>query len=588
MYRRLFSYVKPYKRRFVESIICMVFVAALTALSMYIIKDVVDKILIGKNTKMLLWICLIIPLVYIIKGIFSYGQTYLMGYIGQKVVLNIRNQLYEQLQRLSLDFYSKNSTGEIMSRLTNDIYAVREAIARVPAVIIRDGFTVIFLTGLLFYLHWKFALISIFLFPLTSIPIVNFGRKLRRVGRQGQNKMGDIYAILQETVTGVKIVKAFSMEKYEIKKFAQENRNFFNIIMRSMRVEALTPPVMELLGAMGISFIIWYGGSDVISGLWTAGAFFAFLGAAFATYNPVKNFSKTNNKIQQAMAAAERIFQILDTKTTVIEKEDAYPLTSFGKEIVYKDLSFCYNSSAGYVLRNINFSVKKGQIVAFVGPSGAGKTSIINLLLRFYDTDAGNIFVDGDNIKNFTLSSLRKIVGIVTQETILFNDTLKNNIAYGNMDASEEEIIRAAKMAESHDFITQTPKGYDTVIGEMGVRLSGGQKQRIAIARAILRNPSILVLDEATSSLDTESELLVQEALEHLMQNRTVLVIAHRLSTIRKADKIVVMDKGKIVQEGNHEELIKKGGLYRKLYELQFICSDNGGLLSDSSLAEAK
>ncbi len=588
MYRRLFSYVKPYKRRFVESIICMVFVAALTALSMYIIKDVVDKILIGKNTKMLLWICLIIPLVYIIKGIFSYGQTYLMGYIGQKVVLNIRNQLYEQLQRLSLDFYSKNSTGEIMSRLTNDIYAVREAIARVPAVIIRDGFTVIFLTGLLFYLHWKFALISIFLFPLTSIPIVNFGRKLRRVGRQGQNKMGDIYAILQETVTGVKIVKAFSMEKYEIKKFAQENRNFFNIIMRSMRVEALAPPVMELLGAMGISFIIWYGGSDVISGLWTAGAFFAFLGAAFATYNPVKNFSKTNNKIQQAMAAAERIFQILDTKTTVIEKEDAYPLTSFGKEIVYKDLSFCYNSSAGYVLRNINFSVKKGQIVAFVGPSGAGKTSIINLLLRFYDTDAGNIFVDGDNIKNFTLSSLRKIVGIVTQETILFNDTLKNNIAYGNMDASEEEIIRAAKMAESHDFITQTPKGYDTVIGEMGVRLSGGQKQRIAIARAILRNPSILVLDEATSSLDTESELLVQEALEHLMQNRTVLVIAHRLSTIRKADKIVVMDKGKIVQEGNHEELIKKGGLYRKLYELQFICSDNGGLLSDSSLAEAK
>ena len=588
MYRRLFSYVKPYKRRFVESIICMVFVAALTALSMYIIKDVVDKILIGKNTKMLLWICLLIPLVYIIKGIFSYGQTYLMGYIGQKVVLNIRNQLYEQLQRLSLDFYSKNSTGEIMSRLTNDIYAVREAIARVPAVIIRDGFTVIFLTGLLFYLHWKFALISIFLFPLTSIPIVNFGRKLRRVGRQGQNKMGDIYAILQETVTGVKIVKAFSMEKYEIKKFAQENRNFFNIIMRSMRVEALAPPVMELLGAMGISFIIWYGGSDVISGLWTAGAFFAFLGAAFATYNPVKNFSKTNNKIQQAMAAAERIFQILDTKTTVIEKEDAYPLTSFGKEIVYKDLSFCYNSSAGYVLRNINFSVKKGQIVAFVGPSGAGKTSIINLLLRFYDTDAGNIFVDGDNIKNFTLSSLRKIVGIVTQETILFNDTLKNNIAYGNMDASEEEIIRAAKMAESHDFITQTPKGYDTVIGEMGVRLSGGQKQRIAIARAILRNPSILVLDEATSSLDTESELLVQEALEHLMQNRTVLVIAHRLSTIRKADKIVVMDKGKIVQEGNHEELIKKGGLYRKLYELQFICSDNGGLLSDSSLAEAK
>ncbi len=588
MYKRLLSYVKPYKLRFLESMICMVFVAALTALSMYILKDVVDRVLIEKNAKTLFWICLIVPLIYIFKGLFSYGQTYLMGYIGQKVVLNIRNQLYEQLQRLSLDFYSKNSTGEIMSRLTNDVYALREAIARVPAVIIRDGFTVIFLTGLLFYLHWKFALIAIFLFPLTSIPIVNFGRKLRRVGRQGQKKMGDIYAILQETVTGVKIVKAFNMEKYEIKKFEQENRNFFNIIMRSMRVEALTSPVMELLGAMGVSFIVWYGGRDVIRGLWTAGAFFAFVGAAFSTYNPIKNFSKMNNKIQQAMAAAERIFQILDKKTTIIEKKDAYPLTSFGKEIVYKDLFFGYDSSEKHVLRDINFTVKKGQIVAFVGPSGAGKTSIVNLLLRFYDASTGSILIDGDDIKNFTLGSLRKRVGIVTQETILFNDTLKNNIAYGKMDASEEEIIRAAQMAEAHGFITQLPKGYDTVIGEMGVRLSGGQKQRIAIARAILRNPSILILDEATSSLDTESELLVQEALEHLMQNRTVLVIAHRLSTVRKADKIVVMDKGKIVQEGKHEELIKKGGLYKKLYELQFIGSDDEDRLSNFSVAEVK
>lgn len=576
MYKRLLSYVKPYKLRFAESMVCMIFVAALTAISMYILKDVVDKILIEKNTKMLLLICVVVPLIYMFKGLFAYGQTYLMGYIGQKVVLNIRNQLYEKLQRLSLDFYNKNSTGEIMSRLTNDIYALREAIVRVPACIIRDGFTIIFLTILLFYLHWKFAFIAVFIFPLTSLPIVKFGRKLRRVGRQGQKKMGDIYSILQETVTGVKIVKAFNMEKHEIEKFAQENRNFFSIIMRSMRVEALTSPVMEFLGALGVAFIIWYGGRDVIRGLWTAGAFFAFVGAAFSAYNPIKSFSKMNNKIQQAIAAAERIFQILDEKITVIEKEKAYPLTSFKKEIIYKDLFFGYNSSTEDVLKNVNFTVKKGEIVAFVGPSGAGKTSIVNLLLRFYDTGRGNILIDGNNIKDFTLSSLRKIVGIVTQETILFNDTLKNNIAYGNMNASEEEIIRAAKTAESHDFITQMPEGYDTVIGERGVVLSGGQKQRIAIARAILRNPSILILDEATSSLDTESELLVQEALEHLMEKRTVLVIAHRLSTIRKADKIIVIDKGKIVQAGKHEELIGQSGIYKKLYELQFMSSGSG------------
>lgn len=574
MYKRLLNYVKPYKVRFWESMVCMIFVAALTALSMYIIKDVVDKVFIEKNTKMLFWICLIVPLIYFFKGLFAYTQSYLMAYIGQKVVLEIRNQLYEQLQRLSLDFYDKSSTGEIMSRLTNDIYALQEAIARVPAFIIRDGFTIIFLTILLFYLHWKFALIAILVFPLTGMLIVKFGKKLRKIGRQGQRKMGDIYAILQETVSGVKIVKAFNMEKYEIKKFKQENRNFFNIIMRSMRVEALTSPVMEFLGALGIIFIIWYGGRTVIQGVWTAGAFFAFVGAAFSTYNPIKNFSKMNNKIQQAMAAAERIFQILDKKPTVIEKEKVFPLPLFQKEITYRNLSFRYNSEE-YVLKNINFTVKKGEIVAFVGPSGAGKTSIVNLLLRFYDPNTGGIFIDGNNIKDVTLKSLRKIVGIVTQDVILFNDTLRNNIAYGNMEATDSEIIQAAQIAESHKFITRMPKGYGTVIGERGVTLSGGQRQRIAIARTILRNPSILILDEATSSLDTESELLVQEALEHLMQHRTVLVIAHRLSTIRKADKIVVIDKGEIVQVGKHEELMRKAGLYKKLYDLQFMFFDS-------------
>ena len=570
MYKRLIQYVKPYSTRFIEAMVCMVFVGAATGLSMYILKDVIDKIFIPPyNPKMLTVVAIVVPLIFLVKGIFAYIQSYLMSYIGQRVVMDLRNELYEHLQRLSLDFYSRKSTGKIMSRLTNDIAAIQDGVTKVPMYVIRDGFTALVLILLLFYLNWKFAIIAVFAFPLASIPIVRFGKKLRQVGREGQEKMGDMYGILQETISGIKVVKAFNMEKYETDRFKKENRNYFNIIMRSMRVEALSSPVMEFIGAVGITFVIWYGGKDVINGVWTAGAFFSFMGAAFSTYNPIKNFSNMNLNIQRAMASSERVFQIIDEQPTVLESPQACPMGEFKNEIIYDKLSFSYQPGE-LVLKDINLKVKKGQIIAFVGPSGGGKTSMVNLLSRFYDPISGVITIDKQDLRNLTIKSLRDQIGIVTQETILFNDSIRNNISYGKLDAKQEDVVKAAQIANAHDFIMRLPLQYDSVIGERGVRLSGGERQRIAIARAILKNPSILILDEATSALDTESELLVQKALDYLMQNRTTFVIAHRLSTIRQADKIVVIDRGEITETGVHNELLAKGGLYKKLYDMQF------------------
>ncbi|MFH1784229.1 MAG: ABC transporter ATP-binding protein [bacterium] len=570
VYKRLIQYVKPYSTRFFEAMVCMIFVGGLTGLVMYILKDVIDKIFIRPyQPEMLRFVVIAVPVIFLLKGIFSYIQGYLMSYIGQKVVMDIRNDLYEHLQKLSLDFYTNKSTGGIMSRLTNDIIAIQDGVTKVPMYVIRDGFTALALVGLLFYLHAKFAVIVLLVFPIASIPIVRFGKKLRNVGRQGQQKMSDMYSMMQETISGAKVVKAFNMEKYEMGKFEKENRTYFDITMRSMRVEALSNPVMEFIGGIGIAFVIWYGGRDVINGVWTAGAFFSFMGAAFSTYNPIKNFSRMNVNIQRAFAASERVFQVIDEKPTVVEYPDAKTLEKFENEILYESISFAYLPGET-VLRDINLKLKKGQIIALVGPSGGGKTTLVNLLPRFYDPLTGAVTIDGKNLKSFTFNSLRRQIGIVTQETILFNDTLGNNISYGKSDAKSKDIIKAAKAANAHNFIMRFPKQYDTVIGERGVRLSGGERQRIAIARAILKNPSILILDEATSALDTESEALVQEAIDNLMRNRTTFVIAHRLSTIRKADKIVVLEGGRIVESGVHKELLAKGGLYKRLHDMQF------------------
>jgi len=573
--KRLFAYVKPYRIHFLEAMVCMALVAGLTSLLMYLIKPTFDRIFTQKNAEIIPYIVLIIICCALAKGLFEYYKSYLMAYIGQRTIMDIRNELYSHLQRLSLDYFIRHRTGQIISHLTNDVMLLQRAIVSVPANLIHGGLTIIGLTVLLFYLHWRWAVIIMVVFPLVILPLRKFGKRLRKISKKSQEKMADIYSLLQEKILGIMMIKSFCMEKAEAEKFEQENSNFFKIIMKAMRVVAIQSPVMEFIATLGLASVLVIAGYEVISGKTTIGTFFAFVAAISSIYKPVKNFASLNEQIQQALAASERIFYVLDTKSFVVELPQAKVLLPLREKVVFEKVSFSYPQEGSskeneLVLEDINLEVSKGEILALVGPSGGGKTTIANLIPRFYDPIKGRIKVDGQDIREVTLKSLRGQMGIVTQETILFNDTIRNNIAYGDPEAPFEKIVNCARIANAHEFIMELPQGYETVIGERGVKLSGGQKQRIAIARAILKEPEILIFDEATSSLDSESELLVQEALDRLMKNHTTFVIAHRLSTIRKADRIIVIDRGRIVEVGKHEELMERNGLYRKLYELQF------------------
>lgn len=569
VYKRLAKYLKPYMPRFISAMICMIFVGLLTSLLMWLIKPVMNKIFAEKNLGLILPIGGAIILISFLKGIFTYIQAYLMSFIGQRVVVDFRNELYTKLSFLSIDFYKKHTTGKLMSRITNDISLIQFSMTTIPASIIRDGVTLICLTALAFYLNWKLAFVSIFVFPLAMLPIIKFGKKLRKVSTSSQVQMGHLYNVLYETITGMKVIKAFGLEKHRQKIFYQENISYFNIIMSSMRVMAMTSPIMEFIGAIGIASIIVIGGYQVAGSNLTQGDFFAFIGAIVSLYAPIKNLSNVNNVVQQSVAASVRVFEILDTESSIKEIPNAIELPIIQNEIMFDKVSFGYESDQT-VLSDISFNVKKGEMIAIVGPSGAGKSTIINLIPRFYNTTNGDIFIDNQNINNVTLKSLRAQIGMVSQDTILFNDTVESNIRSGKLDATYDEIVQAAKLANAHEFITQFKDGYDTIIGEHGARLSGGEKQRIAIARAILKDPQILILDEATSSLDSESERLVQEALEHLVAHRTTLVIAHRLSTVRQANRILVIEKGRIIEQGTHENLLNMKGLYAKLYNIQF------------------
>ncbi len=576
---RILQYVKPYKKRLVIAMICMVIVASMGGAQAYMVKPLLDEIFFNRDRSMLMIVPLAILAIFLVKGIFYYSYNYLLEKVGQSIIKDLRNALYSHIQSLPLSFFHKKPTGELISRIISDVALIQGAVSNVLVGILKDTCQVLFLIGIIFYQNWRLAAISMILLPLIVYPVINFGRRHRRLSRKNQQITAEVSNILYETITGNRIVKAFCMEKYEIKRFAETLDRLFIIILRNTRVGAISHPLMEFLGGVGISLVVWYGGSQVLAGKSTPGTFFSFLTALIMIYEPIKGVSKINNSLQQGIAAAERVFEVLDVEPDVAEKKDAMDLPPVKDAIEFKDVRFSYENHKE-VLQDINLKVRAGEVLALVGSSGGGKSTLVNLIPRFFDVSSGAVTIDGKDIRDVTLKSLRSQIGIVTQQTILFNDTVRNNIAYGSLDASFEQIKEAARAAHALNFIEHLPEGFDTVIGESGARLSGGERQRMSIARAILKNAPILILDEATSSLDTESEREVQQAIENLVQSRTTFVIAHRLSTIRNADRIIVIQDGKIVEEGTHDSLLPLGGVYKMLYDMQF--QDDAIELKDS------
>jgi subfamily B ATP-binding cassette protein MsbA len=552
--------------------VCLLIVAGTTAVSAYLIKPALDDVFISKNARMLRLIPAAVIIVYFLRGLGIYGQEYLMSHVGQNIIRRLRNRLYDHIQDLPLSFFHKEKTGTLMSRITNDVNVIKAMVSSVVTGSVRDCFTIVGLTIVIFSQIWELALFAFIILPLAFYPIVALGRRVRKVSRKCLEAIADMSSFLHETFAGNKIVKAFGMEAYEKKRFFDKTFRLFKLEMKEVRAKSLSSPIMEFLGGLGIAFVIWYGGYRVISGTYTTGTFVSFLAAVVMLYDPVKKLSKLNNQLQQGFAATDRIFDIIERQSDIKEDENPVVLLRRPHNVSFDHVSFKYKDVT--VLTDIKLEVKAGEIIALVGMSGGGKTSLVNLIPRFYDVSSGSLLVDGVDIRKASISSLRDQIAIVTQEPILFNDTVRNNIAYGNLKASEEEIEMAAKAAYAYDFIQGFPDQLDTIIGELGGRLSGGEKQRICIARALIKNAPILILDEATSSLDTESERLVQKALENLMKGRTTFVIAHRLSTIVYANRILVIVDGRIVEEGKHEELIAKEGEYYKLYKMQFGASD--------------
>lgn len=567
-YLRLLQYVKPYWRRGVAAILCMIVAAVTTLLVPWIIRDIVDDVLTAKNMTALNLIAVAILLIFFVRGIFTFGHGYLMSYIGHRVVIDIRMRVYSHLQRLSLAYFDRRKTGSLMSKLTNDVNALQTAIVDNIVDIVKESVILIGSIAAMVWMHWKLTLLCLIIVPLVSTTIRYFGKKIKRSGRRVQKSVADVTAHLQESIAGIRVVKSFHREAYEIERFRRINERNFSALMKAAQQTSQLSPLVEFLAALAIITIIWYGGRSVIHGELSSGELIAFLIYAINLANPVRRLSSLYANVQKALAAAERVFSVLDETPSVKERPQARELPPVEGRVEFRAVSFAYEPTKP-VLHDLSFVAEPGQTIALVGPSGSGKSTVANLLPRFYDVTAGAVLVDGHDVRDVTLASLREQIGIVPQETVLFNTTIEENIRYGRPDASPEEIRAALVAANAASFIEEMPDGLATVIGDRGLVLSGGQRQRIAIARALLKNPRILVLDEATSALDTESERIVQDALDRLLVGRTAMVVAHRLSTIRRADLILVIDRGRIVERGTHEELLAAEGMYYNLYTLR-------------------
>lgn len=577
-YLRLLRYLRPYLWPwFSGAMVAMLLFSATTGVLPLLVERVFDDIFADRKLAALQLLPIAIVLIFLFRGITSFAQSYLMDLVGQRIICDLRDELNQHIQRLSLAFFNRTSTGDILSRVSNDVALVRTALTDAVASVMRDSTSLIALIVVAFVKDPTLALIAFLVFPASVLPIVKLSQRLRRFSKRGQRTLGLLTSLLQETVQGNRVVKAFGMEEYERERFQTENRRLYRLYMKASMIKALTTPALEVLAAFAIGGVVWYGGNSVIAGGRSQGSFLAFLTAMFLLYEPFKRLTKSNATIQQGVAGAERVFELLDTVPDVVDRPGARALSAMRRGIVFEHVGFRYGAEP--VLKDVNLTIQAGEVVALVGMSGGGKSTLSDLIPRFYDVTEGRIAIDGVDLRDYTLRSLRAQIAIVTQFTFLFNDTVRANIAYGDLGKSMDDVVSAAQAANAHEFITALPHGYDTPIGELGVTLSGGQRQRLAIARALLKDAPILILDEATSALDTESERLVQQAIERLMVNRTTLVIAHRLSTIRRADRIVVVSRGQIVEEGTHEELLALGAEYRKLHDLQF--QDPAGATTD-------
>ncbi|MEW6273213.1 MAG: ABC transporter transmembrane domain-containing protein [Thermodesulfobacteriota bacterium] len=594
IYRRLLAYLRPYVwPRFAIAIGCMLLFSATNGAMPFLVQSVFDDVFGAKDLAMLYWLPVVILCVFVVRGVAGYANSYFTEWVAQRVITDLRDEMNQRVQYLPLSFFNRTPTGTIVSRITNDVAQLRNSLTDASVALLRDSTSLVVMVTVAFWMDWVLALIGFVVFPLSVMPVLRLSQRLRRYSRRGQATLGTLTALLQETIQGNRIVKAFGMEEYERTRFAAENRRLFGLYMKASRAKALIQPIMEMLAAFGIAGVVLYGGYSVIEGGRTPGQFMGFLTTLILVYDPFKGLAKVNGVIQQGLASADRVFELIDEPSDVRELPGAHALAPFAHEIRFESVSFRYpprgnvtttgavppdadggrepRADDDFALRDVELVLRRGEAVALVGTSGGGKSTLADLIPRFYDPTSGRITIDGVDLRDVSLASLRGQIGIVTQFTFLFNDTIRANLAYGSSEPSQAAIEAAARAANAHDFISALPDGYDTVVGELGVTLSGGQRQRIAIARALLKNAPILILDEATSALDSESERLVQDAIDRLMAGRTTLVIAHRLATIRRADRIVVLGGGRILEQGTHEDLLARGTTYRRLHDQQML-----------------